>query len=731
MKRLIVAGLLLAGAGLAVADDAGLVAPDSAALEVFTVLGQAEGIVEIPGSAQRLGPAELEVFEYTDINQVLRSVPGVYLQEEEGLGLRPNIGIRGSGQDRSSRITLMEDGVLIAPAPYAAPAAYYFPTQRRMHAVEVLKGPASITEGPRTVGGALNLVSTPIPDSAAGEASLLFGEFDTIDLHAWYGDTGRNFGWLIETVQQDGMGFKQLPNGADTGTRLEDYLAKFRFNTSPGANLEQMLELKLGRTLQDGNETYLGLTLDDYERDPYQRYAASQLDNIATEHEQLQLAWTVAPADGAWDLSVVAYRNEFARNWFKLDSVNGIGIGGLLADPIGHADEMAWVRGATSPDDAFRLRNNNREYYAQGLQASLGYGFATGAVDHRLTVGVRLHEDEEDRLQDDDLFRMDAGTLVRTTDGARGSQTNRVGFAEARTVYVRNRMSFGNWQVTPGFRYEDIDLRRSDYALNDPGRVGGATGVREHNVSVFIPGIGATYRLGDHWRLIGGVHKGFNPPGPGSTSDPEESVNIEIGARYRDNGNYFEAIVFNTDYSNMVGTCTASTGGGCEIGDQFDGGEAIVRGLELRAGTSFAVGNGQVPLGVAWTWTAKAEFETSFASAYEPWGNVTAGDEFPYTPEHQLQLLTGYVQGAWDVGLAINYVDATRATAGSGATSAMERIDSRVLVDLSVAYALNASTDAFLRVDNLFDEEYLVSWAPAGARPGKPRMALAGLRLAF
>ena len=151
------------------------------------------------------------------VRRILRSVPGVYLQEEEGLGLRPNIGIRGSGQDRSSRITLMEDGVLISPAPYSAPAAYYFPTLRRMHAVEVLKGPAAITEGPRTVGGALNLISTPIPDTASGRAEFMFGEYDTLDLYANYGNSEENFGWLVETVQQNGAGFKTLPSGGDTG----------------------------------------------------------------------------------------------------------------------------------------------------------------------------------------------------------------------------------------------------------------------------------------------------------------------------------------------------------------------------------------------------------------------------------------------------------------------------------------------------------------------------------
>ena len=157
--------------------------PEPDVLDEVTIIGHRRAPQDVAGSAHVIDREALEVLLQSDIMRVLRTVPGVYLQEEEGYGLRPNIGIRGSGLDRSARIALLEDGVLIAPAPYAAPSAYYFPTQRRMFALEVLKGPSAVAVGPRTTGGAVNMISTPIPQDFGAYADVRFGEQQAFDTH--------------------------------------------------------------------------------------------------------------------------------------------------------------------------------------------------------------------------------------------------------------------------------------------------------------------------------------------------------------------------------------------------------------------------------------------------------------------------------------------------------------------------------------------------------------------
>ena len=697
-------------------------------IDVVTIIGRASDVADVPGSAHVVDSESLEVFNDTDILRVLRSVPGVYLQEEEGFGLRPNIGIRGSGLDRSARIALLEDGILIAPAPYSAPSAYYFPTQRRMNALEVLKGPASVVVGPRTTGGALNMISTPIPETLGANVDLRFGEHSTVDFHANLGDHGEQLSWLIETVQSQSNGFKYI-NGAldgDTGFEIKDYVAKLQLDSDATANIYQSLRLKAGHTEQTSNETYVGLTNEDFAVDPMMRYAASEGDRFTSTHEQLQMSYVIDPGNN-WRAEITAYRNNFERNWYKLQAVNGNSMSTVLADPLTYTSELDYLKGTTSPDDAIVKRANNRSYYSQGIQTSIEWDFGFGDTDVALTAGLRIHEDEEDRFQHENSYSMQDSLLVMTTAGAPGSKTNRVSDAKANAYFVTAEIRTGAWILTPGLRFEDVALRRFDYSTSDPSRDTGPTRVRNNSVSTAIPGVGALYRLSNEWRLLAGVHKGFNPPAPGSSAQEESSLNIEVGTRYDNNDLAFEAIYFINDYDNLVGTVTDSTGGGGEIGNQFDGGEVTVSGLELGASYRWSIGGIGVPLSLNYTWTNEAVFDSSFASNFEPWGDVRSGDELPYIPEHQLNATAGLETEQWRVNVSANYVGELRNKAGQGALDPATSVDSHVVWDLMAAWQFTQRLSVYTKVDNLLDETYMASLRPAGARPGLPRTAYLGI----
>lgn len=704
--------------------------PDS--FQRLRVVGSLDRLQSIAGSAHYIGAEELDRFDYADVNRVLRQVPGLYLVEEDGLGLRPNIGMRGSGTDRSARITLLEDGVLVAPAPYSAPAAYYFPTMARMSGVEIRKGSAGIQHGPYTTGGALNLLATPIPEDFGGRIGGNFGTHSSANIHAYVGGRGGEWGWLVETVQQQTDGFKVLDGGADTGYALQDYQA--RLSWRPDGAHDQEFELRVGAVEQDGDETYLGLTAADFAATPYRRYAASQLDNITTRQRAVQLRHHWRP-DGPFDFTTVVYRNTFARSWYKLQSVGGAGLASVLNDPATYATELAWLRGDTdSGAGALVVRDNNREYESYGVQHVAAYSGQWGAFAHDIELGLRLHRDEEDRFQQEDGYQMLAGQMVLTSAGAPGSQANRVSRSRVTAVFLQDEMVAGDWVITPGVRWERIRGERLDYdtTIPDRSRPGGPLQVRSASHSVLIPGLGVSRQLGDGVTAFAAVHRGFTPPAPASGADAERSTNYEFGVRYGRGAFRSELVGFYNDYSNLVGTCTASTGGGCNIGDQFDGGAVRMHGLEVLLGHELRVGEGAVrmPVSFAYTWT-EAEFRSSFASTFGEWGTVNIGDELPYLPPHQWRLGVGVTGHNWGLHLNAAWVDEMRVRAGQGPAARNERTDDYLVVDLAMAWDFSHNVTLFGRIENLTDREYIVAWRPAGARPGKPRTYTAGLRVAF
>ncbi len=716
-------------------------------MERIVVTSAQDKVTETAGTTHFIDAEAMEKGASTDINRILRQIPGLNIVEEEGYGIRPNIGIRGSGTDRNSKITVMEDGVLIAPAPYAAPSAYYFPRTPRITGIEVAKGPSAIKYGPQTTAGAINLFSTPIPDDEqggiGGRLNLFAGKFGTTRTHGVLGGyipTGTAFdvGLMLETLQEQSDGFKKLDSGGDTGYNIEDYVGKFSLRSTAGAQYNQSLEFKAQRSNEVSDETYLGLTLDDFRASPRRRYRGSQADQMNVDHETYQLTHYIDFGNRV-DLTTMAYTTATKRSWYKLNDVLDGGslrsISSVLNDPTTFAtayQTLVGANGFVSADDALRVRDNHREYKSSGVQSVIGLGFDIGTATHDLEASFRFHKDEEDRFQHDDLYRMENGTMVLTSQGAPGSQDNRVNEAEAWAFFMRDTIDWQLWTIVPGVRYETIKLEQNRYSKSDPQRAATAS-VAKDSVNIWLPGLGAIYHLTDQWQLVAGVHRGFSSPSPGSNANPEKSWNYEAGVRFAGRDTRFEATTFYNDFSNLVGTCTASTGGNCVIGDQFDGGKARAYGLESVVG--YDIGQHlawgiSVPLSAVYTYT-QAEFRTSFSSSFSEWKDVTAGDELPYVPEHQLTLNVGLERNNWRMLVTMNYVDEARSQAGSGQIPQSQSVDRRTLFDVSGEYDVTSNIRLFASVQNLTDDIYNAGFRPAGARPGMPRTVMAGVKLDF
>ncbi len=716
---------LLTGEALAQSEEPPAVAPPAEEPEKkfeSVVVGTSEA--RTSGSVHVLKPSKLQRFELDDPQAILQSVPGVYGRGEDGFGLRPNVGLRGVNPDRSKKVTLLEDGVLFGPAPYSAPAAYFFPLMTRMQSVRILKGPSAIQHGPQTVGGSVEFITRDIPGGEdfgvdVGSGEHLYGKF-----HGYYGASTERSGFLVEGVHLRSNGFKELDGGGHTGFRRNEWMLKARHDLDTEGSSRHRLQLKLGYSDEDSNETYLGLSDADFAENPLRRYGASRLDHMAWNRTQVVLSHHL-DAD-ALAVTTSAYRHDFHRVWRKVNRFRGTDIASVLEDPTSARNAIYYgvltgAIDASTPEETLLIGPNDRTFVSQGLQSVARWSTTTGPLSHHLELGVRYHFDSIERLHTEDGFLRQGGELV--PDGAPTATTahNRDS-THAVALHVTDAIAWGRLMMTPGLR---LEVLRSQ-------SINRLTGARQDGaLEAFMPGLGVYGALTRELGLFAGVYRGFSPPAPGQPSEvlPERSLNFEAGARWTRRGERIEVVGFLNDYSNLTDICTFSNG--ClneNLDRQIDAGEARIMGLEVFAEKTFRPGGGVTfPTSVAYTFT-QTELLEDFRSGDPQFGMVRAGDEMPYVPRHQLFATAGVESAFGGLSVSATFIDAMREQAGQGEVPPEEKTGALLTFDLNASWSFSREGQLYLSARNLLDNQVIVSRRPYGARPNAPRTVLIGLK---
>ena len=691
-------------------------------VETVTIVGSQE---DVAGSATVLSNEDLAKMVDTDIHKILSAVPGVYVRTEDGYGLRPNISIRGTAPDRSGKVTLMEDGVLIAPAPYTSASAYYFPTTGRIHAVEVLKGPAAITQGPSTIGGAINMISTPIPDTTGGSITSEMGSDGLSRTHMTFGLNSGKLSGLLEVHNHSADGFDSIMNvGGNTGFDKSDTLAKLRYTSGVHQLTVKMLEVD-----ETSNQTYVGLSQASFDMSPRKRYGMSKYDVMNNDGDQTSFAY-VGDFE-AFTVRATMWSNDYHRDWFKVDKANNTKAHGvedgidevIAAANAGDANAQAILDGDLAV--TVKLKHNNRFYTNEGMQFDVSKQIGM----HDLTFGYRDMEDSESRLQSYECTDQAAGgalsALVSCSTGFTGSN-NRLRTTTATSWFMQDTITMGALAVTVGHRSEEFDKVELRWDDGVPTRTMlNSSYPKSSSGDYSTSGVGATYDMNENLKLVAGFHQGMSPVFGG---DAEQADNMELGFRYNKDVTALEVMYFASDYANLVGECKNSSGGDCEAGDTFSGGEVDVSGLEVSASTIIE-GSDNISYPMALTWaTVSSEFQSSFDSDY--FGTVAAGDDVPYLPESQLAAVVGFVT---DQGLSgdvrIAKYGSTCSTAQCGA---FENIEAYTFIDLSLRQKVSEKMTIYTVIENITDDADIVARAPKnGARSQKPKSMKFGFTFNF
>lgn len=710
---------LLLAVGILAAEPKDTTLPAPVELESITITSTHSASMHRASSELILPMAELARFNISDGNTLLQSQPGVYTQQEDGWGLRLNIGIRGTGVERSSRITLMEDGILTAPAAYSAPAAYYSPVLWKYEHIEILKGGAALITGPQSTGGAVNFVTaTPQKD-------------DYLNLRTHAGA----FGQLLASVQgQETLskraqvlfgfqnnradGFNDILGSTYGGFNLADGYIKWIQHLD--AKDRHHLEFFVGATQERSNQTYLGLSLEDAINAPNTRYLASALDQMAMERLMTRVGYTLNMKKG-WVRADV-YRQYVHRNWYKLDkiidSTGSVSIANLLRDPALYAPHFLALQGLQSGDFQASLKANNRTYLSEGVQFRGQHSDRLKAIYIKTEGGARFHYDHADRFQHADLYVLSDALPALISEGTPGSAGNRIDAARAASAYARTTLSWNTWNVQVGVRGEYISSMRKDWGRYDEFRSGISLSERANTTATLLPGISVSKAMGN-WRLFTGVHQGMTPAGSKDGVLPELSINTELGVQHTKVP--VSLTLYHSVYDRLLGSDAASSGGS-GTGELYNGGSAEISGIEGQWGIS----RGAWELQTSGTYT-RAIFTESFNSEFEGWGKVEAGDVLPYLPAFQGNISAVYSHQRWSTALQAQGLSARK----SSAELDQYDLPSSLVFNYAVDYKVNEVLQIKAGVQNLTNTRHIVAARPAGFRTFTPRMWTLGMSLSL
>jgi Fe(3+) dicitrate transport protein len=699
-----------------------------------SLAGTTESLSEFPGSIERITPQTLENARVFNFSEALRKVSGVNVRDEEGFGLRPNIGIRGTNPTRSTKILLLEDGLPLSYAPYGDNASYYHPPVERYESIEVLKGSGQIVYGPQTLAGVVNYITPNPPSKPTFNLKLEGGNRRFFNGSAGFGGTwGDRLGFITNFTHKRGEGARD-----NVFSKLYDTASKLTYQI----NDRNSLTGKFTFYREDSNVAYTGLTEAEYAQNPrgnifrndffYGRRYGVTLQHVAILTSKINLTTNF-------------YSNYFSRDWWRQSSNSNERPNRLGSDP----DCLGLQDLYTTCGNQGRLRN----YSMSGIETRLNADFNWGAVRNELNVGFRIHREKQKRRQENgDLPDSRTGTLAEFN----------VRKNLAYSGFIQYRFIFRDFAVTPGVRVERIEFEREN-RLTTPTFAGA---IGRTDLTQVIPGIGVAYSGIRNTTIFAGVHRGFSPPrtediisntGGVVELNPELSWNYEIGVRSRPiRGVLLESAFFRNDYENQI--VAASIAGG--IGSAFtNGGATLQQGFEfsgqLDSGTIFESPH-NFYFRAAYTFLPTAEFGGERYSSITSNSQVLAlcqperlqilspsssrclvtGNRLPYTPKNTLTTSFGYSHPVGvDAFIENVYVGRQFAddinTTRSLPNGQVGTIGEQVYWNATANYKVEKwKTTFFVTAKNIFDRTFVVGRS-RGLLPGIPRLVQGGVKISF
>lgn len=680
-------------------------------------------LLNVPGSVSIIKSKELKNISPISGNEVFKKIPGIHVVDEEGVGLRMNLGVRGLDPDRSRSVLVMEDGVPVALNPYGEPELYFTPVIDKMNAVEVLKGSGQILFGPQTIGAVVNFITENPPLKEALHVKLKAGSFGYFSANTSYGNTIKNTGFILTFLR------KQANNIGSTWFTINDFSAKVKIDI----NEKSKLGIKFGVYDELSNSTYIGLTQSMYEAGGNDFVRLAPNDKLPVRRYHVSLNHSLQ-LNQSIKLQTLAYAYTTNRNWQRQDfsSTTTVNNTGIIWGNLGIPGAAIFMQNSNG--------HRNRQFEVAAIESRVKINYTFFTLKNEIQFGIRLLKEKA----------LEQFIIGKKADASAGDlRDNEIRKGNAFSIYWQNqlqltqKLSFQNGIRLEQFNYSR-NILRGRFKVNNVTVVADTNVLAKSNTSELIPGAGLNYVLSKNVTLFSGIHKGFAPArtkdaitneGFPLQLDAEMSTNFEIGTRFKlkkiING---EITFFAMNFKNQIIPVSESSGNVNATGN-INGGQTIHKGVE--AAIEF---NAHELMNTSYQLT----FQTNITFVNSKFnsnryinksGTIVnvLNNKLPYAPNWLLNSSIHYESPkGWGVKLFGNYVSEQFTdelnTLIPTANGRIGLIDSRFILDATTYFAPQGKKYSIqIAVKNLNNQRYITSRRPQGIRVGIPTMVTVGI----
>ncbi|MBO4123739.1 TonB-dependent siderophore receptor [Cupriavidus gilardii] len=473
-------------------------------------------VLEHPGARSIADRRTIEESGATNVREVLRRMPGVQVQDSNGTGgsdISLNVGVRGLASRLSPRSTVLLDGIPLAVAPYGQPQLSMAPlSMGNIDTIDVVRGAGSVRYGPQNVGGIINFVTRPIPQTFAAQASVETeiathgGNVKTMPSVFIGGTNDNGLGGALMYSGVHGDGYRRSNDRVD----IDDLMLKGSYRISSTDQITASYHYYEALADMPG-----GLTAEQYAVDPFQ--SVRPYDTFAGRRNDVSLKYS--HQDNNRKFEVLTYYTDSFRG-SQIESPNG---------------------------NQRRFGSFPRHYHTFAVEPRYSQLFRGANISHEVSVGYRYLRESSD----EQAFRTASYTpgSVDPTTIASPMYQWRSGGTTANAVYIDDTINVGNWTITPGLRYEMIrsnvtdhfTQRRTDIKSDEP-----------------LPSLAVMYHVSDNWKLFGNAGVSFGPLQYFQIAQttnglaPEKAKTYELGTHFNANGWGGELTLFNIDFDDEL-----------------------------------------------------------------------------------------------------------------------------------------------------------------------------------